>query len=205
MTQALYDWWGANLWVFRLVSAVHSDASDAVMRLGTLLGSYWIAPFAAVLIASLAYSENAARLLLLSSPRSRWFAALYLVATFVVALAFAAAAVQLLKEGVALPRPAVMFPEQASPDPLVYDDPFGFPSGHATFAAVAAGSVWHATRSKLSRRVALTYALWVGLSRINLGAHFPVDVAAGYGVGWLALRSSIPTVSMALRAYARIV
>jgi hypothetical protein len=39
LTQALYDWWGANLWLFHLVNGVYGELWDAAMRLGTLLGS----------------------------------------------------------------------------------------------------------------------------------------------------------------------
>lgn len=53
------------------------------------------------------------------------------------------------------------------------------PSGHSAFAMLIAASLW--PQANLPARLGLlVFALWVGLSRISLGAHFPADVVAGF-------------------------
>jgi len=67
----------------------------------------------------------------------------------------------------------------------------GFPSGHATAAAAfAVIVVYLAARARLSRRArlgvcagVLAGAALVGLARIELRAHWPTDVVAGWALG----------------------
>ena len=84
---------------------------------------------------------------------------------------------QALKSGLARARPE--------------DVSAGFPSGHATSAAVFAVIILYAaSRSRLSPRAraavavaALAGACLVGLARIELRAHWPSDVVAGWALG----------------------
>lgn len=183
---ALYDWGGANLWLFHLINGLRGDLADQVMRYGSLAGSHWMAlPFAA-LVGALAWRDHASGGAASLSQTETRAAVLSAIVAFLLALALAAAAVQQLKAGVALPRPLERLGAAAWIDSASYDDPSSFPSGHAAFSAVAASALWSATRSKSWRVAGLIYVLWVGLSRINLGAHFPADVVGGYAVGWTA-------------------
>lgn len=67
----------------------------------------------------------------------------------------------------------------------------GFPSGHATaIAAFAAATIYLVGRSSLGRAVrvaigfaAVTLTLAIGISRIVLDAHWPLDVVAGFALG----------------------
>jgi len=59
----------------------------------------------------------------------------------------------------------------------------GFPSGHAavSFALTATAVPFLARRW---RRVVWVLPLTVGLARMFVGAHFPLDVAGGFALGW---------------------
>jgi membrane-associated phospholipid phosphatase len=60
-----------------------------------------------------------------------------------------------------------------------------FPSGHTGAAFAMAALVWLGTRRRDARVAALAVAAGVGLSRVVVGAHWPRDVLAGAGVGWI--------------------
>ncbi len=97
----------------------------------------------------------------------------------------------LLKQGIAAPRPpAVLRPDQFSLlGPALKKN--SFPSGHTVTATLFFG-VWIAFLKSVPQRCLLTcLALLAGLSRIALGVHWPVDVAAGLFGGassaWLGL------------------
>jgi len=132
-----------------------------------------------------------------------WFAPRWMAAdrrrtgAFLVALALAALAVTVgLKSLFAFPRPpgaGEAVPPGWLPAAavdvytgLATGDGFGFPSGHAVAATVAYGSA-AALLDAFDRRRRLLLAggavTVVGLSRVVLGVHYLVDVAAGVLVG----------------------
>jgi len=59
----------------------------------------------------------------------------------------------------------------------------GFPSGHAAVAAALAGAA-SPYLSRRGRRLAWALVPAVGLARIYVGAHLPVDVIGGAALGW---------------------
>lgn len=61
---------------------------------------------------------------------------------------------------------------------------FGFPSGHATFSATCATLLYYQVSPKY-RKYLLLIALLVGVSRMYLGAHFPLDIVGGWALGAL--------------------
>ena len=87
-----------------------------------------------------------------------------------------------LKHLVARPRPWLSLPIV----PLVVEnDPNSFPSGH-TCAAFAAGMIWVcALPRRWMGRLAAGMAVAMGLSRLYVGVHYPLDVLAGALVGSL--------------------
>jgi undecaprenyl-diphosphatase len=92
-------------------------------------------------------------------------------------------------------RPAAFFGAQPAN--------YSFPSGHAivslcfylTLAEIFIDAEWPRGRRVAARAIAVLLALFIGLSRIYLGVHYPTDVLAGYAaaVVWLAvLRLAVP-------------
>lgn len=78
---------------------------------------------------------------------------------------------------------------------------FSFPSGHSFTSAVCAGLLVLAVAhrrppwTRAAAAVAVLYAVLVGLSRVYLGVHWPLDVAGGWllAAGWLACGSAVLT------------
>lgn len=83
--------------------------------------------------------------------------------------------------------------------PLIYEDSFSFPSGHAMngFVFYTALSYFilretkNTTTAIFVSTISLIIILCIGLSRIYLGVHYPSDVIAGYITGFLWFISAI--------------
>ncbi len=61
-----------------------------------------------------------------------------------------------------------------------------FPSGHTVTAAVLLGVGLCFVKGVLARLLLVALAVTVGVSRVAVGVHWPVDVAAGLTGGWLS-------------------
>ncbi|MGD8404823.1 MAG: phosphatase PAP2 family protein [Anaerolineales bacterium] len=87
------------------------------------------------------------------------------------------------------PRPYWM---SSAVKPLWAEVYFGIPSGHAQQSVVVWGSMAAYLRRGWAWGIALFLMLMIGLSRVFLGAHFFVDMFAGWLIGalllWLFLR-----------------
>jgi membrane-associated phospholipid phosphatase len=87
--------------------------------------------------------------------------------------------VPVLKTWFDFPRPFVLLP----PDMVHLIGPPesapSLPSGHAAFSMAVAASLWPLANAPI-RAGLVVFALWVGVSRVSVGVHFPADVLAGY-------------------------
>lgn len=76
---------------------------------------------------------------------------------------------------------------------LISEKSFSFPSGHALGSLVLYGFLAYLLATHYPKYAKIIYSLAVvaiaaiGLSRLYLGVHWPTDVIAGYGVGFLWL------------------
>lgn len=108
-----------------------------------------------------------------------------LVWTCILTAILAGIAVPLLKHAFALPRPpAVLSPDVIHVIGRVLKSG-SFPSGHTTAAFAFAGALSLHCRRYWVTAVTLLIAAGVGISRIAVGVHWPLDVTAGAGLGWL--------------------
>lgn len=101
---------------------------------------------------------------------------------------------QLLVAAVAEPRPYTVVPGA-----LVLISPstdYSFPSDHAVMAGAVAAGLWLVNR-RLGA-VAAVLAVLMALSRVYVGAHFPLDVAAGLVVGSLLALGSYAAAAPAI-------
>ena len=98
----------------------------------------------------------------------------------VIAILATIGIVTILKTIFGLPRP---------PEAMISG--YGFPSGHATVSVVFFGTLVLILRDDLhARSVEFTGAsliLMIGLSRIAMGVHYPIDVLVGFLLGGLIL------------------
>lgn len=179
----LYDWGGANVAVLVAVNRSLAPQWAWAAQLVSALGSYWGAP--AMLAALWLLSRRPS----LHPHTPAQLAPLAFLVAF--ALAFAAAAA--LKSALALPRPAVALGNGVISALGEPDSRYSLPSGHATYAAVLAGTLWPLVRRPW--RLLLVFAVVaVGWSRLALGAHFPADVLWGYVLGAFSVLIAEPVV-----------
>ncbi len=89
--------------------------------------------------------------------------------------------VSIVKNIFQFPRPFVFFADRVIPLFSQSVTDYSFPSGHSTFIAALAISVFF-----VNKKLGITciiIALAVGISRIIAGVHFPIDILAGYIFG----------------------
>lgn len=105
--------------------------------------------------------------------------------SLVVTVLIVGIVVWLLKQSLALPRPpAVLAADLIHLIGPAYKSQ-SFPSGHTAAAFAFAGALSLHFRSFWIVAVALGLAIGVGISRMAVGVHWPLDVVAGAGLGWL--------------------
>ncbi len=174
MKEILYDWGGANIWLFHAINNVHFEALDKFMLLGTALGEHALFPLyigLLTLIALSAVAKNPAR-----HQANRWIS---IMAVFCIAYLLDGLLIGALKPLLDFPRPPLALLPGTVHIVGAAEFHHSLPSGHSSFAMLCVASLWPIL-NRYARAAGMLFVLWVGVSRISLGAHFPADVAAGF-------------------------
>lgn len=170
----VYDWGGANVWIFHLINDFRAPLWDQFMQLGTQLAdhslfSFYLALLGLFAVISLRRDCHVRRL-------RHW---LIVLVVFAIAYVLDGLLLGWLKPLFDFPRPPLALPLGSVHIVGVAELHRSFPSGHASFAMLCAASLWPLL-GRVGRHCAVGFVLWAGLSRISLGAHFPADVVAGW-------------------------
>lgn len=167
-----YDWGGLNQTLFHLINSTTPEVPSPLVQFLTLAGSYWTAPVVMIgLWLCGVYAGDARRALAFRNALVR----------FAIAFAVALAAASLLKISLDFPRPAVVFGDTIRVIGQA-ESRYSLPSGHATFSALVASSLWPLFSARM-RWALIMLPILVGWSRIATGMHFPADVLAGWVLG----------------------
>jgi membrane-associated phospholipid phosphatase len=208
MKEILYDWGGANVWLFHLINDIRFGWLDQLMLLGTYLGGHSLFSVYLVLLtltALVAINKPEQDFTRYQVRARRWLA---VIAVFSLAYWLDGLVLGFLKPYLDLPRP----PLALLPDTLhiigTAELHHSLPSGHSAFAMMVVASLWPILGRRW-RVAGVCFVLWVGLSRISLGMHFPADVMAGFVLSLLivllvyaAIRRMVPLFAVFARGFA---
>ena len=180
MKEIFYDWGGANVWLFHAINNVRSQFLDQFMLLGTALGDHanfplflCVVSFAALLSVAINSRSDPHRQ---ENLALRWLA---VIVVFSAAYVLDGWLVGWLKTWLNFPRPFLALPPGSVHVVGIPQLHHSLPSGHSSFAMLVIASLWPML-NRGGRAMGIVFVLWVGLSRISLGAHFPADVVAAY-------------------------
>ena len=170
---------------FYAINGLALDMLDPVMILATRMGdSLNVAALIMLLVAYTRARKAWPNGSLLSRgpsvERSRDFLKVLLLAALGTTIL-----VSLLKWGLQLPRPSVILPEGTVRVVVPPDTRYSFPSGHAAFSMMLAWLIWPQFRLT-GRCVLVFFIVLIGVSRLYLGVHFPIDVMTGWLCGALS-------------------
>jgi membrane-associated phospholipid phosphatase len=179
MKEILYDWGGANVWLFHAINDIRFGWLDQVMLLGTILGDHILFPlylgvltlFALVVVNTPFQDTSQHRVRV-----SRWMA---VIAVFSLAYLFDGLLLGYIKPLLDFPRPPLALPAGTLNIVGLPEYHHSLPSGHSSFAMLMTASLWPVLNRNW-RIAGAIFVLWVGISRVSLGAHFPADVMAGF-------------------------
>lgn len=203
MKEIFYDWGGVNVWLFHAINNLHFALLDRLMQLGTVLGDHRNFTLYISLVALMAVMEVASTSvqdpLQYQTQATRWVVTM---AVFSIAYLLDGWVIGALKPLLDFPRPPLVLP---SGTVFVVGQPeyhHSLPSGHSAFAMLVVASLWPVLNRDW-RMLGAFFVIWVGLSRISLGVHFPADVLAGFGLGLIVVLLVRLAVQALLRRFSR--
>jgi len=182
MKQIFYDWGGFNVKLFHMVNGIDGGPFyDKLMLLGTFLAErhnfpIYLLIFIGFGLASLARHRRSD---FYPAYRGLW---VNVVFVFVIGFLLDWAFLDWAKHYFHFPRPYMaLTPDtmRTIGNPMAPNQQYlSFPSGHASFAALIAASLWPALRQP-EKMLAFLFVIWVCMSRLALGVHFPMDLLTG--------------------------
>lgn len=180
MKEVIYDWGGANVWLFHAINNVRAEYWDKFMLLGTGLGEHALFPIylgLTTLVALVSMAKistgDAARY---QAQTTRWMA---VIGVFSIAYFLDSLLIGALKPLLDFPRPPLALPPGTLHIIGTAEYHHSLQSGHSSFAMLVVASLWPIL-NRSGRIIGALFVLWVGISRVSLGAHFPADVMAGF-------------------------
>lgn len=180
MKQIFYDWGGANAALFQWINGVSGPLHDALMLLGTLISNHRNFPVYVAAIGAFAMwrvrRSAAESSEAIGQTSLRWLA---VIAVFSVAYLVDGLFVLWIKTTLAYPRPPLALPLDSVRILGEAEYKLSFPSGHASFAMALVASLWPQL-NRWGRVAGALFLVWVALSRISVGAHFPADIVGSY-------------------------
>lgn len=179
MKEIFYDWGGANVWLFHVINNIRFEWLDQFMLIGTTLGDHsrftlylgLLSVLALVVVNKPATDSPHHRIVV-----NRWLA---MIAVFSVAYLLDGFLLGYLKPLLDFPRPPLALPPGIVNVVGTAEYHHSLPSGHSSFAMLVTASLWPILNRRW-RVAGVCFVMWVGISRISLGAHFPADVLAGF-------------------------
>jgi len=165
----LYDWFGLNRALFRLINGTHGALWDRLMAASSTAAD----------AANFPWYMAAVLLLARATPR---LVSVQNAFVFGIGFPITSLIVTALKATTGLPRPAVALGEETVA--LLDRQASGgtFPSAHVAFASLLAAAL-SAGAPRLLRWVLWLFVVLVAVSRVALGVHFPADALGGAVVG----------------------
>lgn len=199
MKEILYDWGGLNIWLFHTINDIHYGWLDQFMLLGTALGEHanfpiYLAILTLVALVAIARTStlDAVRY---QNQTLRWMA---VIAVFSIAYVLDGLLLGILKPLLDFPRPPLALAVDSVHIVGIAEYHHSLPSGHSSFAMLTVACLWPILCRRW-RIAAVLFVLWVGCSRVSLGAHFPADVLAGFLSSLAIVLAVYATVQMLVR------
>lgn len=181
----LYDWGGLNRELFSAINGFRGPVVDGLALTGTRLGDVTNAAWVMLALLLFAFTHR----VFPGSTAARWFPreqiACEALFIFTVGCALTTLLVFAGKTSFDMPRPYKVLPAGSVNVLARPIEPYSLPSGHAALAMLVASVFWPYCKSR-PRALLASCVLWVGISRISVGAHFPADVLAGYVCGGMS-------------------